>query len=387
MISFEENIDHDIYKDDVLWIMRKISIDYFHYKVVKILLTLLSIGITILTVIQTFLFLERFEGRYFVKYAPAYIATFLMVVAMQYISFSIRLAALIKRITFWTINSARVETERKIKKHAMYTNIFFLGTVIMGVISALFHIMPLDDDNELFFPLILFEEFVPNWKNFFSWMYRLNFLAVPFTLPIPIYITTYHLIKSYYQILLYLDFLKNINTGFDTTSSNNIESAEYQQVTRDRLVFCIKRHSYFYTQMREVNRKMSKFIAIFALISVLLGGSVLTFLFSFQGTFENRYPRIVTLILTAGCIFAHVIYAGQLIEEAATQVCENLKVLDWYHWNCHNRKLYLIFLQNTQKPYKTQFSQNVSINYELGLSIIKTVYSLISVLRNLQDIN
>ncbi|EFA01424.1 odorant receptor 294 [Tribolium castaneum] len=381
MIVYEEKIDQDVNGNDILWVMRKVCIDCFQYKIVKILLLLLAIFIAILTLVQGFRFLERFDGPYFIKYAPAFIRTFVILVAIAFISFGMETAIYVKDTTFWLIDSAGLESEKRIKKHAMYTNIFFVSYIVVGVISAIFHIIPLDDDNDVLYPLALFEEYVPDWKNLFSSIYRFTFLTVPFTLGIPLYTAIYIITTVYYQILLFVVYVKNINTDLD------VENVKYQETIEKRLIFCIQRHSSFLKRMKESNRKMSATVLVFSIVGILLGASVLMFLFSFHMSFKIWYYRIITMVLPTGAIFIHIIFIGQSLENAISQLEANLKMVEWYHWNIPNRKLYLIFLINTQEQKGVKFSQNVSVNYKLGVSIAKAVYSLISLMSNLRSID
>nr|XP_015832954.1 PREDICTED: uncharacterized protein LOC107397444 [Tribolium castaneum] len=101
-------------------------------------------------------------------------------------------------------------------------------------------------------------------------------------------------------------------------------------------------------------------IATFSVMIIVIGVSVFAFLFSFQGTFENRYIRITTLVFTIATISIHVLYIGQLIEDACFRVYQTLVMVDWYYWNIENRKLYLI---------------------------AKAIYSMISVMSKLRNVD
>lgn len=57
---------------DNLWLARMIALELFDFKLIKIILYLTSFGIITLTLIQTYLFLEKFDGLYFIKYAAIY---------------------------------------------------------------------------------------------------------------------------------------------------------------------------------------------------------------------------------------------------------------------------------------------------------------------------
>lgn len=128
----------------------------------------------------------------------------------------------------------------------MWTNFMFASCTAVAVFSGLMHALPLDDDKELYYPLVIFEEFVPEWKNFLSWIYRLGFLVVPFIIPLPLYLSIYYITKCLYQVMLFMTFIENINMGFDTSSIRLIENSEFQKTINKRLLFCIKRHSHFY---------------------------------------------------------------------------------------------------------------------------------------------
>nr|XP_015832975.1 PREDICTED: uncharacterized protein LOC107397448 isoform X2 [Tribolium castaneum] len=131
-------------------------------------------------------------------------------------------------------------------------------------------------------------------------------------------------------------------------------------------------------------KKMYVTIATFSIMGVILSVSVIAFLFSFQGNFENRYIRITTLVFTMVTVSTHILYVGQLIEDA---VYTTLKTVDWNNWNLENRKLYLIYLQNAQIIFSIKFTQDVSINYRLGFSMAKAIYSMISVMSKLRNVD
>lgn len=60
------------FKNDNLWLARIISLELFDTKLAKIILNLISFGIITLTLIQTYLFLKKFDGLYFIKYGAVY---------------------------------------------------------------------------------------------------------------------------------------------------------------------------------------------------------------------------------------------------------------------------------------------------------------------------
>jgi hypothetical protein len=94
---------------------------------------------------------------------------------------------------------------------------------------------------------------------------------------------------------------------------------------------------------------------------------------------------MISLVVTAGITSVLAVVTGQSVEDVVSlfpfiffftaiffetsQIFEILKELDWYCWNSENKKIYLIFLTKAQKIFKMEFSESVSINYELGVSV------------------
>ncbi|KAJ3656691.1 hypothetical protein Zmor_015744 [Zophobas morio] len=57
----------------------------------------------------------------------------------------------------------------------------------------------------------------------------------------------------------------------------------------------------------------------------------------------------------------------------------------WYHWSQANKKTYLIYLINAQKPFKISFSENISLNYQLAVDILGAFVSALTFVVQLQN--
>nr|XP_008190629.2 PREDICTED: uncharacterized protein LOC103312244 [Tribolium castaneum] len=190
-----------------------------------------------------------------------------------------------------------------------------------------------------------------------------------------------------FQMFLFMDILENISEGYDISEANDlIENSTYQKEIKERLKTCIKRHNEFLSAGGQVMKNGQLFILIMSAAGVILGVSIIFFLFSFEGSFEKRYPRLVTLVISTGLTFTHVIIAGQLVENIATRLYEILHFMDWHSWNQENRKILLIFMHNAQQELQIKFLDEVAVNYQLGISIGKAVYSMISVLSSFKNL-
>lgn len=53
-----------------------------------------------------------------------------------------------------------------------------------------------------------------------------------------------------------------------------------------------------------------------------------------------------------------------------TSIFEELILVNWYHWNESNKKNYLTALITSFKIFKIKVSDNISLNYKLGLEVM-----------------
>lgn len=113
---------------------------------------------------------------------------------------------------------------------------------MFAVISAILHIIPLKDDIELFYPLAIFEEYTPEWKEFFSGLYRASFISISFIMIIPCYLLIYMSSHVRFEFYMFLQILKNINLDGDPLVV--IQNPKYQARIKKRLIYCIKQHTY-----------------------------------------------------------------------------------------------------------------------------------------------
>jgi hypothetical protein len=85
----------------------------------------------------------------------------------------------------WKINRSGSKIEKRIKIEGFYLNSLVIFVAIVSYVSALTHAIPLDEDEDIFYPLAIFEEFFPRWQNLLSWVYRATFFLMPLILSTP----------------------------------------------------------------------------------------------------------------------------------------------------------------------------------------------------------
>jgi hypothetical protein len=110
------------------------------------------------------------------------------------------------------------------------------------------HSKSLENHEDIFYPLAIFKEFVPQWQNVLSALYRATLFLIPLILSTPCCILIYVTSHLRFQFYMLLHFLKNINNGYETTEPNQlVDNLHYQKEITRRLEFCIQRYSILYT--------------------------------------------------------------------------------------------------------------------------------------------
>ncbi|EFA01417.1 odorant receptor 285 [Tribolium castaneum] len=386
MISFNEKLLLDSNQKDELWFLRKVYIDIYTTKIAKILLRLLFINCIFLMSVQAVLFLQKFEASYLLKYVAGYSGSFFVLACFYAVPIMVKTMKVkfIAGIKKWRVDSASEKIKNEIKTTAFIINIYTGVTVVLGVFCSLLFSIPTEDDTDFIFSIALMDRFVPEWKSVLMWPYRFSLFPLAVILTTPCFVVIYVVHHARFQMLLLLHYLKNVNSGHMTQSIGN---ARFQKEIRKRLKFCIKRHNHIITSLNQCRIDLYNLIIVFAVTGGLMLISILIFLFSFQGSFKSQYVRVTAFTIEYILTFSHVIVVGQMSENVTFEFFQILKTVDWNRWNLSNQKTYLVFLENTQNHFKIQFSENIALNYELGVSILKTVASMLSVLNQIKSID
>jgi hypothetical protein len=143
----------------------------------------------------------------------------------------------------WKINCAGPRIESRIKMESLYLNGLILLITISMYISVVTHFLPLEGDEDIFYPFPMFKEYFPQRENVLSWLYRATFFPLPLVLALPCYIVIHSTSQLRFQFYMLLYFLENINTGYKTSDPDTlIDDRDYQKEIKKRLLFCVKRH-------------------------------------------------------------------------------------------------------------------------------------------------
>lgn len=143
------------------------------------------------------------------------------------------------------MNSAGENLTRKIERESFYTSVFVVVNLILSLLSAICHFIPLDDDEEVFFALYFFQKYFPQCGIVLNWIYRSTFFVVGFVMVTCIYQYIYIVQHIKFQLSMLRQHAESIT---DFTEYNNIsdcnllKSADFQYQVEKKLKFFVKRH-------------------------------------------------------------------------------------------------------------------------------------------------
>lgn len=146
----------------------------------------------------------------------------------------------------WNYDSAGILIQDKIKKEARLNNIIAVANCTAGLLLLVVFIVPFDDE-DFFFPIVVFEKFFPQWKYLFNWVFRVFLPCTSLLIQAPFYVTIYSILRVKFQIYTLTGFVKNLNCGYRNKEiCELIKDSKYQEEIFKRLKFCIERQKHIY---------------------------------------------------------------------------------------------------------------------------------------------
>ncbi|XP_064213852.1 uncharacterized protein LOC135266661 [Tribolium castaneum] len=172
-----------------------------------------------------------------------------------------------------------------------------------------------------------------------------------------------------------------LNNWIEEMTKNQVVQA--QEKIRQKLIFFIRRHDSILTFWRNKLKQMRDLIVVFIPIAVFLFISILTFMFT--GSFYREYYlRLALSCATAIAAFGSLLFFGQKLENEIERLATVTYNLEWYNFDLKNRKIYCFFLLNAMKPFQIEH-MGLAINHQLGLSVMRTLYSAVSFTLKIMD--
>ncbi|EFA04741.1 odorant receptor 330 [Tribolium castaneum] len=368
-------------KDDRLKTLKLMASDVFQSKTVKIILTVVFLVHFIANSLTIYFVLYVFETKLFINYASVFFSEFYPMLAILTIIFKGDVVQnLTDEITFWTIDSASKNLQHEIKLKIKFLTAFVIinsFTVVMGSFS---YVQQLSDDVNLFLAIRLIRDYFPNYSTILEFFYRMTYPICGYLMAVHAYQCLYYTQHINFQLQMFTEVITELNNSKTSSLLENhlFYNRTYQTNTEQRLKFCIKRSQEFIKICVTKNKEIGSLIPGFAICGLFLGIGITFFLST--GTFTTEYYlRMGVTSICGATTFSALIWSAQTTETMTSDLVMVINEVNWYNFNQTNKKLYLTFLMNTMKERKIKFTENYSVNYQLGLAIVRGIYSVISV--------
>ncbi|XP_063911137.1 uncharacterized protein LOC135128173 [Zophobas morio] len=187
---------------------------------------------------------------------------------------------------------------------------------------------------------------------------------------------TYIILHLYNQFCMLIEKLK--------TLSDN----KHQGLVTQELIYCIKLHQTLLEYKGELYIKLINDLLYYPIYFYSAGEVTigLTIILCPKNTLIDLLRAILAALITgsavAGCCFL-----GQILENASEETFNAAYSAPWYTWNTKNRKLFLLFLQLTEKKAILSSSGIITVNYQLLIRLFRAVYSTVMCIIQLRSNN
>ncbi|EEZ97749.1 odorant receptor 318 [Tribolium castaneum] len=345
---------------DVLHLIKFLTNDIFRSKIAKIFLLSSTIFSASVTLIHSYFMLFRPNLREFSLKAPMFFGFCYPFLAGVVLLFENKLIENIPK----QVKSGPID--QKLRKKIKTIKLYVIFVMISAVLAGLSYVQNVTNEAEIAFALQFFLDFVPNYYTFLAVCYKVSLFLMAVIAIIHPMQGIYAIEHMKIQVILLQKHVKMIEKK--AKSGKDVETT---------LKFCIKRHINFLNFAKKLSARLSFLIAILVACGCVILMAISVFMLS--GSFSPDYTfRITATSLETLATFVGVLKSGQELEDEIDKLGQILCTLDWYSFNCKNRKLYLIFLMNAMKPFKLKSLESYAINYQIGLSAVFTVISFTS---------
>nr|XP_015837952.1 PREDICTED: uncharacterized protein LOC103314767 [Tribolium castaneum] len=335
---------------------------------------------------QTYYSINGFTAIQFVKYAPVYFGRFYVLVCLSFILYFITtMYNSFQKYPLWKVDTVGTAYKKIVERDALYTKIYIVVIIVIGFCTGILYVIPTDEDHEMFFIMTWFEDNLLEWADILSLCHRCSFLFVSLLMQAPCFQICYLLKHAEYQLGIIQKLLENIHYGFEDLDEMTCGDTKVQGEIRTRLLFCVKRHVSFIVIIKKHIREAGVFVFLFSVTGGMVAVSMLLFFFLNEENLTFNHFRFWALIVVAFLTGVQYVLQGQSLEDITVEFYETLTRIEWYYWNKENKIIYQILLINASDPVTVKFSENVSVNYKLGIDVGKAVYSMMSFMTYIRD--
>ncbi|KAJ3641274.1 hypothetical protein Zmor_027786 [Zophobas morio] len=162
------------------------------------------------------------------------------------------------------------------------------------------------------------------------------------------------------QVQLCLHGIKNLTTRAALINQKEIAKT---------LKLLINYHSSTSGFARYIAKRIQFLVLPLEILGTAVLMSIVVFYFWFEGSLKDQYLRVGAMTITSFTALVGTAVVGQEIEDYTDEIFDALVQVEWCDWNESNKKMYLMLLISLSKPIKIKFSENISVNYELGVQV------------------
>ncbi|CAH1371454.1 unnamed protein product [Tenebrio molitor] len=88
--------------------------------------------------------------------------------------------------------------------------------------------------------------------------------------------------------------------------------------------------------------------------------------------------------VTSFLVGTFFIQSGQELEDRTEDIFSEACNIPWISLNQSNKKSFLIFLTAAQTPCRLKFTDEIYANYQLGITVLRNVYSFAAIMANVK---
>nr|XP_015839089.1 PREDICTED: uncharacterized protein LOC107398668 [Tribolium castaneum] len=359
----------------------------FHIKFIRLYTYSALISNSLGFLFMLYQFIVGAESLYIIKYGPVLTGCTYVLVSLWGILFLRKTEEFKQEFHFWSEHNASKEIQNRIKQHINSVTVYVILNIVLAFTAGTSLILPNKDEIHYHYFIKKLSELdtIPRGINETCYyFYKINFVLMFPIMTVNSNRLLYFSRKFNFQVKLLVERIETMAKDYNVNDPNLFYNVRYQNDVKQKLKIFIRRQAYIAQYVAKMNKFLAPFIIMFAISATLLGISVLLLLVT-ATIYYNKYQLILCGAIYISTLFC-AIEATETVEMESVEIYNALLAQPWYSWNNANRKTFIIFLKNCEKPIQiTKFSDIFYFNYDWGISVFKKVYSLGSVFFNLRQ--
>ncbi|KAJ3664100.1 hypothetical protein Zmor_008296 [Zophobas morio] len=235
------------------------------------------------------------------------------------------------------------------------------------------------------FSFNIFGKYFPTWKSVLTTVYRPALFVVCITGLFPTYNIIYGYLSAKFVVEALRDQIENIHNGYEKRQHLKFDEA-FHKTVKERLLRCFKQCNRISLLGRELEKRSQNFLFPFKIGGIFMMISIVLYAFSLENFWTNpQVNRLCSLAICSFLTLAGLAAVGQATEDLTNGLFDALMMVPWYQWNESNKKMYQMLLISILKPFKIKYSENISLNYNFAVELLRSFFSAVTVIVQLQQ--